>query len=183
VTTANVIDQTNKEMMIVGMDSEKLSMRERGPGDDQTFRHSEKEFVRVLDLIFPKEEWIIEDHPTDLSRILSDRFGVIPEASLTNRITHRTLFFEVKKQNERGNADERACKHHTVQFYRTLQEKYKYAYHPFVTIMCDALATHERYTLKHPYFYEDDHYFCWVDYDFAEIRDFLTRIADMWLKD
>ena len=91
------------------------------------------------------------------------------------------MYFEVKKQGEAGNADERACKHHTVQFYKTLHEVTGYDYHPFVTIMCEALARSERYTIKHPYFFEPDHYFLWVDYDLDSLSAYLQHLCGKYL--
>lgn len=46
--------------------------------------------------------------------------GIRPEASILNKATGRVMYFEVKKQGDAGNAEERAFKHHTVQFYKTL---------------------------------------------------------------
>lgn len=91
------------------------------------------------------------------------------------------MYFEVKKQGDRGNADERACKHHTVQFYRTLKAHTGYGYHAFSTVMCESLATNPRYTGKHPYYFESDHYFLWVDYDRELLRQYLDRIIDRYL--
>lgn len=47
--------------------------------------------------------------------------------------------------------------------------------------MCESLATADRYTAKHPFYFEEDHYFCWVDYDLDLLTDFLAHIADRWL--
>jgi hypothetical protein len=163
------------------MDSAKLSARARQPGHDRTFEASEANFVTALREILAPEEWAIVDHPRDLAKILGDRFGVVPEASIQYLPTGRKMYFEVKKQGLRGNADERAAKHHTVQFYKLLRDVTGYDYHPFVTVLCESLATADRYTLKHPYFFEEDHYFCWVGYDIDLLADFLAHIADRWL--
>lgn len=165
----------------MGMDSAKLSARARQPGHDRTFETSEANFVKALADILQSDEWVITDHPRDLSKIIGGRFGVVPEASIEYRATGRKMYFEVKKQGPAGNADERAAKHHTVQFYKELQDVTGYDYHPFVTILCESLATAERYTLKHPFFFEADHYFCWVDYDVDLLADFLAHISARWL--
>jgi hypothetical protein len=165
----------------MGMDSTRLSARARQPGHDRTFRASEANFVAALHDILSPSEWRITDHPRDLSRIIAGRFGVIPEASIEFLPTAKKMYFEVKKQGPGGNADERALKHHTVQFYRELRELTGYDYHPFATILCESLATLERYVIKHPYFFERDHYFCWVDYDLDLLADYIARIADRWL--
>ena len=70
--------------------------------------------------------------------------GVRPEASIRNRETGRVMYFEVKKQGDAGNAEERAFKHHTVQFYKTLQDLTRMPYHAYRTIFCESLATNPR---------------------------------------
>jgi hypothetical protein len=165
----------------MGMDSARLSARAKQPGHDRTFEESEANFVAALRKILPEEEWIIIPKPKDLRKVISGRYGVEPEASITYRATGRTMYFEVKKQGLRGNADERAAKHHTVQFYKEMQEFTGYDYHPYVTIMCESLATADRYVVKHPFYFEEDHYFCWVDYDLDSLADFIAYIAEKWL--
>jgi adenine-specific DNA-methyltransferase len=167
----------------MGMDSAKLAARAKQPGHDQSFRRSELDFVSALESILDLSEWEVVDHPRDLRRIIGGRYGVVPEAMIRNHQTGNRMFFEVKKQGPTGNADERACKHHTVQFYSVLERAFGYSYHPFVTIMCESLATDPRYTTKHPYFYAPDQYFCWVNYDLDILADYLARISDMWLRD
>ncbi|WP_157468878.1 hypothetical protein [Deinococcus murrayi] len=165
------------------MNSAMLSRRARQPGHDRTFRTSEKNFVEALKKILDSNEWRVEDHPGDLRFVIGERYGVVPEASIEFLATGRKFFFEVKKQGPAGNADERACKHHTVQFYKELHKKFGYDYHPFGTIMCESLSTMERYTVKHPFYFEPDHYFCWVDYDLDSLADYIARIASRWLID
>lgn len=165
----------------MGMNSERLSQRSRQPGHDRTFRTSEQNFVRALGEILDPMEWLVVDHPRDLARMFAGRYGVVPEASITYKPTGRVMYFEVKKQGPAGNADERAAKHHTVQFYKELHAVTGLDYHPFVTVMCESLATLERYTIKHPYFFEPDHYFCWVDYDLDQLADFVSHIATKWM--
>nr|CAK48823.1 Sse9I restriction endonuclease [Sporosarcina sp.] len=167
----------------MGMNSRLLSQRARQPGHDQTFRESESNFVEALEMILDPDEWRVEDHPPELRRIIGGRYGVVPEASIEYLPTGRKFFFEVKKQGPAGNADERACKHHTVQFYKELHALFGYDYHPFATIMCESLATLERYTVKHPFYFEEGHYFCWVDYDVDLLADFIAQIASRWLMD
>ncbi len=165
----------------MGMDSARLSARARQPGHDRTFETSEANFVNALREILPESEWEVVAKPRDLRRIIAGRFGVEPEASITYRRTGRTMYFEVKKQGPAGNADERACKHHTVQFYKQMHDLTGYDYHPYVTILCESLATDDRYVIKHPFYFEQDHYFCWVNYDLDSLADFIAYIADRWL--
>lgn len=167
----------------MGMDSAKLSARTRQPGHDRTFRTSETNFVEALRAILPDEWWTVEDHPRNLTKIIGGRYGIVPEAAITYRPTGRTMYFEVKNQKDGGNAEERACKHHTVQFYKLLHDVTGYNYHPFVTIMCGSLATLDRYTVKHAAYFEPDHYFCWVDHALEPLRVFIVDIAAKFLAD
>jgi hypothetical protein len=47
--------------------------------------------------------------------------------------------------------------------------------------MCDSLATDERYTTKHPAYFEPDQYFCWVDYDLDALSAFIEKLRQQWL--
>lgn len=165
----------------MAMDSKKLSAREKQPGHDRTFTTSETFFIAAARSVLYPGAYIVDDHPPDLRKLFANELGVVPEASVASMATGRKFFVEVKKQGPLGNADERACKHHTVQFCKTLHEKYGYAYHPFVTVFCEHLATNRRYTLKAPYFFEPDNYFLWVDYDPDLLRDYLTARCRAWL--
>lgn len=156
-------------------------MRHKQPGHDRTFRDSETRFVDALKRILDEEEWEIIDHPRDLSKVIAGQYGVIPEASIRHRGTGNVMYFEVKKQGPAGNADERACKHHTVQFYKEIHEITGLDYHPFATVMCHNLATDARYTLKHPFYFEPDHYVLWIDYDLDVLADYLAMITVKWL--
>jgi hypothetical protein len=166
----------------MGMDSKKLSAREKQPGHDKTYRTSEENFVEALRLLLPPDLYTIVDHPRDLANILGGRYGVIPEASIEFKPTGRKMYFEVKKQGDRGNADERACKHHTVQFYKTLAAHTGFDYHPFCTVMCQSLAVHDRYITKHPYYFESDHYLLWRDYNLGILKEYLDRIRRKFLE-
>lgn len=165
----------------MGMNSARLSQRTRQPGHDRTFRQSETDFIDALNTILDPREWLVEDHPRDLAKILGGAYGIVPEAKITYRPNGKFVYFEVKKQGPNGNADERAAKHHTVRFYQTLHELFGLDYHPFVTVMCQNLAIDPRYTLKHPYFYEDDQYVLWVNYDLDVLADFLSVIFNKWI--
>ena len=132
-------------------------------------------------MILDKSEWRVVEKPRELLKIISGRFGIQPDASIEYLPNGRKLYFEVKKQEDSGNAEERACKHHTAQFQKEIHELFGYSYHPFTFIACDKLATLERYTVKYPFYFEPDHYFCWVDYDLDALADYIARIADRWL--
>jgi hypothetical protein len=163
------------------MDSRQLSARARQPGHDRTFVESETNFVAALQKILDADRYVITSQPTDLLKIFRSEetareLGLRPEASVRNRSTGRVMYFEVKKQGEAGNAEERAYKHHTFQFYKTLGGFTGMPYHPYCTIFCESLATNPRYTTKFPYLIEPDHYFLWVDYELERLRAFIVGV-------
>lgn len=169
------------------MGSEQLSRRRRQPGDDRSFERSESLFVETARAALDPDVYDIIAKPGDLQAIFPARLpgeralGIIPEAVIIHRGTGRRLFVEVKKQGDMGNADERACKHHTVRFQKLLHDLYGYDYHPFVTIFCESLATNRRYTRKAEFFFEPDQYFNWVDYDPELLGRWLRGRCDAWL--
>jgi hypothetical protein len=173
------------------MAREHLSSRrpEDQPGGHQEYRESEDRFGAWLVQAVDPKRFRVVDKPRDLAGMFGDptkpqqrALGVVPEASLTYRSNGRGLYFEVKKQGPRGNAEERACKHHTVEFQKRLKAFLKIDYHPFITIMCENLATDSRYTIKHPFFFEPDHFFCWCAYDStSDLCAFLDRVAHKYL--
>lgn len=171
------------------MDSERLSQRAKQPGHDRTFVASETNFAAAARQCLDPEFYDVADHPRDLTAIFpasltGDRdLGVVPEASITSKRTGRKFYVEVKKQGKGGNAEERACKHHTVQFCMTLHALYGYNYHPFVTIFCESLATLPRYTRKAEYLFKKDQYFNWADYDLEMLCDYLRARCTEWLDD
>ncbi len=164
------------------MDSARLSARKRQPGHDRSFLTSETNFVEALKAILDPKLYEVKASPADLVGIFladdgSRAKGLRPEASIRSRATGRVMFFEVKKQGDRGNAEERAFRHHTVQFYRTLQAFTKMPYHAYCTVFCERLATNPRYTVKFGYLIERDHYFLWVDYNLDLLRAFIVNVV------
>lgn len=162
------------------LDSARLSARQRQPGHDRTFITSETNFVAALREILDPDSYEVLDHPTDLRGIFPGAegeraLGISPEASIRSRRTGRVMYFEVKKQGSAGNAEERAFKHHTVQFYRTLKAFTGMPYHAYCTVFCESLAVNRRYTVKFSYLIEPDHYFLWQWYDLDLLRAFIIN--------
>ena len=159
------------------MDSKRLSARAKQPGHDRTFTTSEANFVAALRMILDAERYEVIDHPKDLLGLFGigagRDLGIRPEASIRNRETGRILYFEVKKQGDAGNAEERAFKHHTVQFYKTMQSFTRMPYHAYCTIFCESLATNPRYTTKFRFLIEPGHYFLWANYELEPLRRFI----------
>lgn len=169
------------------MDSEKLSARAKQPGHDQTFLRAEQAFLAAASDCLDPARYRVTEKPRDLLDLFpaelpnQRNLGVQPEASIRSLETGRQFFVEVKKQGTQGNAEERAYKHHTVQFYETLRQRFNYHYHPFVTVFCDALSYHPRYTRKFVYLLESNQYFLWQDYDKNRLCEFLQKRCQEWL--
>lgn len=168
----------------MGMDSDKLSARLRQPGHDRTFLESERNFIEVATQVLGPGYEVVAN-PRDLRAIFGavgeSALGISPEASITSEATGKKFYVEVKKQGDAGNAEERACKHHTVQFYKLMHEKFGYDYHPYVTICCESLAQLERYTRKFKYLFEDGQYLLWTGYDEKVLADFLKERCRLWI--
>ena len=171
----------------MGMDSEKLSKRTKQPGHDRTFLVSEANFVDQARACLDAALYDVEPNPNDLKFCFATKeeggLGLNPEASITSKRTGRKFFVEVKKQGPAGNAEERACKHHTVQFYKLMESLYSYDYHPYVTICCENLAVDRRYTAKFVHLFEPENYFLWVDYDPDSLCAYLRGRCSAWLDD
>jgi hypothetical protein len=167
------------------MDSERLSARTRQPGHDRTFLTSEGNFITVASQCLDGTEYIVEPTPKDLKDIFSEEgeraLGVKPEAKIESQRTGKKFFVEIKKQGPSGNAEERAYKHHTVQFYKTMKAAYGYDYHPYVTVFCENLAEDPRYTRKYMYLCEPDQYFLWKGYDAEALCRYLRQRCAEWL--
>ncbi len=170
-----------------GMDSAKLSARSKQPGHDRSFEHSESVFVQAARKCLDPDRYEVVAKPKDLRDLFPAAegkgrpLGIELEAVIVNRQTGKRLYVEVKKQGDAGNADERACKHHTVEFYRTMNSKFGYDYHPIVTVFCEALATNPRYTRKAPYYFEPNQYLNWVNYDVGLLCTYLRERCEAWL--
>lgn len=171
----------------MGMNSERLARRERQPGHDRTFRTSETNFVMAARRCLDPQRYEVDDRPRDLvecfgQEIGARALGLQPEASITSRQTDRKFFVEVKKQGPAGNAEERAFKHHTVQFYKLMHKQFGYNYHPYVTIWCESLATLPRYTRKAVHLFEPDQYFLWKEYALEPLCEYLRARCAAWLQ-
>lgn len=170
----------------MGMDSEKLSRRLRQPGHDRSFLTSESNFVDAARRCLDPERYEVDPRPRDLIECFGREedaraLGLQPEASITARATGRKYFVEVKKQGPAGNAEERAFKHHTVQFYKLMHDLFGYAYHPYITIWCESLAVLPRYTRKARHLFEPDQYFLWPGYELDPLCEYLRGRCEAWL--
>jgi hypothetical protein len=155
--------------------AKKLAARLIQPGHDTSFKKTEKALFIALTMILPESDWTVEEHPRDLTKIIDGKYGIVPDVVIRHKASGRVMYFEAKKQGDSGNADERACRHHTVAFYKLIKDTLKLKYHPFVTVFCDALSTNPRYTVKHPAFFEEGNYLAWEKYDLVVLYDFLIK--------
>jgi hypothetical protein len=166
------------------MDSGKLSRRERQPGHDRSFEHSELRFAEVVRGCLP-EDFVIEEKPNDLKSVyetfVSPRpLGIAPEAVIYWKPDNTfRVYFEVKKQGERGNAEERSYKHHTSKFIDLLKKHTGLPYHAYCSIFCEALAVHPRYTDKIKNLIHEPHYFFWVGYDEDLLCNYIKHICSL----
>ena len=170
------------------MNSERLSARTKQPGHDRTFLTSETNFIDAARRCLDPSLYEVDDHPSELRNCFGTppgnrALGLQPEASITSLRTARRFFVEVKKQGPAGNAEERAFKHHTVEFYRLMHRLYGYEYHPYVTIWCDSLAILPRYTHKASFLFEEGQYFLWKGYELEPLCTFLRSRCTAWLDD
>lgn len=164
--------------------SELLSNRKKQPGNDRSFEESENRLYDTLKKFLSKDVFKVEGkHNNDLLKMFAGQYGVQADAKVTHLPSNKVIYFEVKRQNNQGNAEERAYKTHTVQFQKVIREKLGLPYHPFVLIFCDSLATNPRYTVKFEYYVEPYHYLLWKDYDEKILWDYLRRIFNDWFSE
>jgi hypothetical protein len=178
------------------MKNEVLSNRLRQPGDDQTYKKSEKEFYDLAQETLNQKEFLIIAKPKDFSKFFEnlDRkkcerkfWGLYPDFSIEKISSKFKLFIEIKKQDINGNANERACKNFTTQFQKTIhgfllkEQSINYNFHPFFIIFCEELAKRKQYTIKHEKFFDAEHYLNWIDYDKEILKKWLNKTVEKFL--
>ena len=145
---------------------EHLRNREVQPGSDRSFETSEASVLEVV-------ERVLENYP-ELTLTAQGRYKIFPmysrgyikpEFTISNNETCQVMNFEVKKQGDRGNAEERVYKLFTPKFSKAMKKFFNVDYHPFKAIFCESLATMDRYTGKFDVYLDDDDYFLWQDYE------------------
>lgn len=91
--------------------------------------------------------YIVYDRPTQLSKIYSKKWGIVPDFAIENLKTKKIAFFEVKKQGTKtsyqGNAEERACKYFAPGIQKACSNIAGFD-NPFFFIFMDGLATDEK---------------------------------------
>lgn len=72
---------------------------------------AERAFDAIMRLYCLGTEFMYVSKPRDLREIYGTSHGIVPEAVIRNTRTERAVYVEVKRQGDRGNAHERACKY------------------------------------------------------------------------
>ncbi|HKU82058.1 MAG TPA: hypothetical protein VJP76_07795 [Candidatus Tumulicola sp.] len=156
----------------------------------RTFVRSEDAFHAVASTFQGVDGIKVVRQPTSLARFYvadgeTHRFGLRPEEEILHEPSGRRLFFEVKNQGPRGNAEERAYRHHTAEFQNRVMKLFSLDYHPYFTIFTGNLATDDRYTMKFRYHIEAGHYFLWKDYQsqpgWDALHEYLKGLIEEYL--
>lgn len=93
----------------------------------------------------------INEKPRDFAKVYQGKWGAIPDLSVRNEATGKSIWIEVKQQNAAGNAHERACKYFAPGLLR-LGESLGNVARPFFFIfaggMVDNLPRAEKYVAE-----------------------------------
>jgi hypothetical protein len=162
----------------------RLSARTTQPGHDLSWRSAESIFSSRARRLLPRQ-FSVTEKPADLRAFYdtgSDRpLGLVPEVRLCDEVSGRLLYIEVKRQGPRGNAEERAYRHHTAAFIRMLAKHTELDYHAYATVFCDSLAVDRRYTTKIAAHIEPGHFLLWARYDRTMLATWLDEVRDQFL--
>lgn len=162
----------------------RLSARRVQPGHVRTWEGSERSFLSWCELLLP-EGFDVVAQPRDLADLYRRDprpAGLIPEVKIRCQRTDRYVFAEVKRQGEKGNAEERVYKLFTPTFITRVAARTGLDYHPFVAVFCDDLATHPRYRVRFAAHLEQGSYLCWKGSDPALLAGFLDDLRHRWLE-
>ena len=165
------------------MASEDLSKREKQPGHDRSFVKSEDSVKKVMERVV---SWYPQLTTTTKSRFkIFPKYSngyIMPENTIVNNKNGKVMNFEVKKQGDKGNAEERVFKLFTPKFSEAMKKFHNVDYHPYKAIFCESLATNERYTGKFDVYLDDDDYFLWEDYENEEeLENYIENVIKDYL--
>ena len=130
----------------------------------------------------------ITDKPSNLKALYGTpeqqkKWGIKPDASIANTKTGRTVFVEVKRQNPRGNAHERACKYFAPGIVAAGRRAGKIGEDdfPFFMVFTNGLKSDERYASEIAFWFSDpknpkmkDHFLLW-DFDPGALWEFFHK--------
>jgi hypothetical protein len=175
---------------------------------------AEKDFFSTFNDLFQGTEYIIKSKPNDFSTLyvnvplsskeISEIFnptspvtkhGVFPDYSITNKITGKTIFIEVKRQDGwveggkrsdgRGNAHERSNKFFTPGLLRALRNKSKISepHLPFWTVFQGDITRDPCRVREITCWYlgHENHFFLWRDSKNAApiVTHFIDNLAPL----
>lgn len=111
--------------------------------------------------------------PLDLKGIYGTNagrsYGIIPDYLIRNTETGRAVFVEIKRQDERGNAHERACKYFTPGILASARQVAKQPGDaiPFWWVFTNGIATSQKYRREITHWFKgiEAHLLLWEDID------------------
>jgi Type II restriction enzyme MunI len=174
---------------------------------------AENNFYTAFTTVFKDTDYQIRAKPTELKNIYVDvelspevqaltynpgvtyKHGVIPDFAIDNKVTRKTLYVEVKRQDGwveeklpsagRGNAHERSNKFFTPGLLKVLRKFGKIAEPalPFWTVFQGDIARDPKRTREIHLWYDtyQDHFFLWRDSADVEsvVRHFDTKLKHL----
>ena len=112
-------------------------------------------------------EFELDDKPRDLMHIYGRGRGIRPDHAIRNRRTGKAIYVEVKRQRDRGNAHERACKYMMPGILHSAREQANQpeGVIPIWWVFTEGLATSDRYQqeIRHWFRGMEGHFLLWPD--------------------
>lgn len=138
-------------------------------------KEMEVSFTDVMEEIFQTpgfQSYEVETNPKDFKKLYGSpkRWGLQPDASISNTKTGRTVYIEVKRQRPYGNAHERACKYFAPGIVSAAREQgnIRKDDFPFFLIFTNGLASDERYMSEISFWFKcpdnpkmENHFLLW----------------------
>ena len=142
----------------------------RGNWQDEANRRGQGAELRFSDVMrrhLSGTEFEFVDRPSDLMNIYGHGRGIRPDHAIRNRNTGKTIYVEVKRQRDRGNAHERACKYMMPGILNSARERGKQpkSVIPIWWVFTEGLATSDRYRreIRHWFRGMESHLLLWSD--------------------
>lgn len=102
--------------------------------------------------------------------------SMIPDFVLTK--DGKSIFIEVKRQGDKGNAHERVYKYFAPRLQRKVTELLKSEGYPVYVVLCDSLSSTPRYVSEFEQNLDPESYLLWKNYDVTLLKDFIDRSFD-----
>lgn len=152
--------------------SKMLAGRKIQPGSSKFGTPAHEHFSKAVLDAFPEAQLVEEP------RFFKNEgfWAMVPDYCLV--VENKALFFELKRQGPRGNAHERLYKAFTQKKVNTITERFGVETYPLFGILCDSLATDQRYIREFEQNLEPENYFLWRDYDTKALVEYLEDLID-----